>query len=208
MQNASRPLRTLREGNRLRLNSSGEETHRTVVTMNVNVETPQLRSGVVYSDPDVALGCCRDMFFVLWKHRTTVQNVATLGDCFDRFARNRSKELALVTIVSIGAERSPSSEARRKLAAWLGEASNRLLISAVVFEGDGFLAAVIRGVVTGLTLLAKPNCPHRVVASVWDAGAWFQSSTAGGPRVLKRDYVMARVSEFRQAVPVFSSAPV
>jgi hypothetical protein len=178
------------------------------VTINVSVETRSLTSGVVYSDHNVALGCCRDMFLVLWKQRTTVQTVAILADCFERFAKGRLKELALVTIVSIGAERAPASEARHKLAAWLSEASNKLVISAVVFEGDGFLAAVIRGVATGLSLLAKPKCPHRVVASVLHAGEWFESSTAGGTKVFKRDYVMARVSEFRQAVPVLNSPPV
>ncbi len=165
-------------------------------------------SRVLYSSHDLALGACRDMFFVLWQDRTTLEGVATLETHFEQYSRNRLKDLALITIVASQAHRSPPAQVRHRLAAWLSDSSSKLLISAVVFEGDGFAAAMVRGVVIGLSMLAKPNFPHRVVSSVWHAGGWFEEATLGMPKVFTQNYVMARVSEFRQAAPLRPSIPM
>jgi hypothetical protein len=184
----------------LRLSCDAEASQIASVMMDVSFESLGTRSRVVYAEHDFALGACRDMFFVLWLDRTTVDGIATLEEQFYRFSQDRGKELALVTIVSKFAAKGPSADARHKLATWLGQASNKLVISAVVFEGDGFLAALVRGIATGLAIVAQPNCPHRVVATLQQAGEWFQKNTAHGPRVFKTDYVVARVTEFRNAV--------
>jgi hypothetical protein len=158
-------------------------------------------SKVLHCDDDVALGACSDMFFVLWRDRTTLDGIAKLYEYFDSFSDSRAKDIALITIVTNSAAKGPPSEVRRKLAGWLGHASERLLISAIVFEGNGFLAALVRGIATGLSIVAQPNCPHRVVPSVWHAGEWFQAATTGGSKIFRQNYVMARVGEFREAVP-------
>jgi hypothetical protein len=44
--------------------------------------------------------------------------------------------------------------------------------SAVVYEGDGFRAATLRAVVTGIALLSRPLYPHVVFASSISAVNW------------------------------------
>ncbi len=177
------------------------------IVMTVLAEPLGKISKVLHCDDDVALGACSDMFFVLWRDRTTLDGIAKLYEYFDWFSNGRSKDIALITIVTNTAAKSPPAEVRRKLAGWLGHASESLLISAIVFEGNGFVAALVRGIATGLSIVAQPNCPHRVVPSVWHAGEWFQVATAGGSKTFGQNYVMARVSEFRQAVPSPYSMP-
>ena len=65
----------------------------------------------------------------------------------------------------------PPAASRNELAATLRGASF-IKASAVAFEGQGFRAAAVRGVVTGLTALARQPFPHKVFAHVamWDDG--------------------------------------
>ena len=47
----------------------------------------------------------------------------------------------------------------------LKDNETRIIASAVVFEGTGFRASVIRSVVIGISMLSRPKCPHMVFAS-------------------------------------------
>lgn len=66
----------------------------------------------------------------------------------------------------------PPADIRQRLSTALERTVDPVL-SAVVYEGSGFRAAAVRGVVTGLTALKKLPYPHRVFASVNAASEWF-----------------------------------
>lgn len=100
--------------------------------------------------------------------------VAAMTSAFAAFeARGaaKGKAVGVITIVEQNAP-LPSAEARRAMAEFLSTRRGRIAASAVVFEGAGFRAAAVRGVVTGLTLVAQQPFPHRVFAVVKDAAAW------------------------------------
>ena len=48
-----------------------------------------------------------------------------------------------------------------------------MVVSAVIFEGSGFKSAAVRGVVTGMTMLAQQRYPHRVFATIEEASGWY-----------------------------------
>ena len=72
----------------------------------------------------------------------------------------------------------PSSEVRTALARFMTEGARVIRSSAVAFEGAGFRAAAVRGVVTGLTMLARQPYPHKVFATMTDAAQWLTGSLA------------------------------
>jgi hypothetical protein len=125
---------------------------------------------VLHSDRDVLIGAWREMYVAVFRCETTVDGVTTLSRLFDERAREFPEGLGFLTVVDQGAA-LPDTRARAKLAAFMG-ASKSIRVSAVVFEGSGFRNAAVRGVVTGLTLLARQPFPHRVFSSVEEASQW------------------------------------
>jgi hypothetical protein len=77
----------------------------------------------------------------------------------------------LLTVVQASAP-PPDPTQRQAIADVLRGASDYVKSSAVVIEGDGFRSAFVRGVVTGLTLLARQKFPHQV-RSMTNAAATF-----------------------------------
>jgi hypothetical protein len=172
----------------------------TMPALNVHrVAAPPRDVTVRYCDADLALGASNDLYFVLWRCRTTVEGVQTLGANLLDFAKNRSKELALVTIIEQRAK-MPDLGTREPLARVLRSVSGQVLVSGVAFEGDGFLAASIRSVVIGLTLIARQPYPHRTFASVEEVSFWFESERKRIGKHFDSGETQAVVAKFRRTV--------
>jgi hypothetical protein len=118
----------------------------------------------------------KNVVFVIFRHETTLPGVAGLQSAYDQQKELCPEGVYLVTIVEQGAP-MPSASVRDALAKFLASGAGHTRMSAVVHEGGGFSAAAVRGVVTGLALLARLPYPHRVFATMDDAADWF----AGGP---------------------------
>lgn len=128
---------------------------------------------VIKVDPDFALASWNDVFMVIWRVNTTVEGARALRrECLG-FAAKRPEGIALLTIVEEGAP-MPAPESREVIARFLGDASESIRASAVIFEGDGFRAAAVRSVVIGLTMLARQKYPHKVFAAVEDGATWLE----------------------------------
>lgn len=129
---------------------------------------------LVHSDPDLTLGASADLFVTIWRRRTTLSGVETLRSRLSEYAYRRSKEIGLLTIVESSAK-MPAHGTREPLAQVLSSVSDQVLISGVAFEGEGFLAASVRSVVVGLTLIARQPFPHRAFKDVEDVSRWFEA---------------------------------
>jgi hypothetical protein len=125
-----------------------------------------------YLDEDIGIGTAKDVFVVVWRERTTLETVARACSEFQSYANSWGRELAMMVVVEEHAK-MPDPGAREAIASFLATASDKLVIAALVYEGQGFVAASIRGVVIGLTLLARQPYPYRVFASVGEAAQWF-----------------------------------
>jgi len=168
---------------------------------------PRERAGVVlhYVDDDVGVGTARDVYVVVWRKRTTVEAVARAKAVFDTFAATKGRELANIAIVEANGK-MPEPAAREALAAFLASARDKTVISALVFEGRGFVAASIRGVVVGLTLIARQPYPHRVFSSVDEAASWFADEEKRIGKPFSPDTIVKDVMNLRQLMSRSSGA--
>ncbi|MDI1447140.1 hypothetical protein [Polyangium sp. 6x1] len=112
------------------------------------------------------------VLILVFERETTLSAVAACRRALDLMERKYPEGIACLTIVAENAP-LPSQEARDALAALAtGAGGKRLRRSAVIFEGGGFRSSLVRGVATGLQLMAKLPFPHRVFHSVDVAAAW------------------------------------
>jgi hypothetical protein len=135
---------------------------------------------VIHADsPDHRTGSWGQLFVVVWKVNTTMEGVTALRQGVTQLGKKNPQGIGLLTVVEANAP-MPSSEARDAIATFLREAGSFINASAVIFEGEGFRAAAVRSVVTGLTMLAKQPYPHKVFAGITEAAAWLAPKVAGG----------------------------
>lgn len=146
---------------------------------------------VATADHNHAVGHTERVLFTMWRRDTTLDAVRALAPVTQQLSRLGTGSL---TIVERGAS-LPSSKARTELASAL-RAERTMLCSALVFEGDGFRAAAVRAITTGIYQLAKPPFPIRVFANVMEAAEWMESF----PLNVKASQVVASVNKLRSAL--------
>jgi hypothetical protein len=132
---------------------------------------------VHYNTPDYLLASCGPIFMVEWRVNTTVEGCAALRKECEKFGRTRPQGIGLLTVIQANAP-APGTTEREAIAGFLRAGGEYIRCSAVVVEGLGFRAAMVRGVVTGLTMLAKQAYPHRVVSL--EAGIEMYADVLGG----------------------------
>jgi hypothetical protein len=122
------------------------------------------QQSVIYGNTrDFMLASCGPVFIVEWRVNTTMEGCRALRTECERFGRTQPGGVGLLTIINANAP-APGASERVAIADFLRAGSSYIKSSAVVVEGQGFRAALVRGVVTGLTLLAKQAFPHRVIS--------------------------------------------
>jgi hypothetical protein len=106
---------------------------------------------------------CGPVFIVEWRVNTTLEGCRALRTECERFGKAQRSGVGLLTVIHARAP-APEATERLSIADFLRAGSSYIKASAVVVEGQGFRAALVRGVVTGLTMLAKQAYPHKVVS--------------------------------------------
>jgi len=149
--------------------------------------------------PDYCMAKWKQFYIDIWRVNTTLAGLRILKSSFDEFRQSFPEGVGLITIVEPGA-RLPATDARQGLGQLLADAAGSIRFSAVVFEGGGFRASAVRGVVASLTLLARPPFPHRVFATATEACAWFQRGF-GSDQVSAKELETA-ISDLRRRIGV------
>lgn len=146
------------------------------------------------------MGAYASVFILLWRKETTLTAVAMFDSAFSRFAARTEEKLGLITIIEEDAS-LPSNAARQALAQYLSKQAGRLAASAVIFEGNGFRSAMVRGAVTGITILARQPYPHRIFSSVEEGVSWLISEgrAAAGWDYAREQLVLA-IRRFRESM--------
>ena len=170
----------------------------TTLTLNSSVAADSCKTNVLHCDLDLAIGASKDLLFTLWRHRTTIEGVQVLANALQHFATSRTKAIGLVTIEPQA--KMPEAGSREQLARMLKDASEHVLISGVAFEGSGFVAASVRSVVVGLTLLARQTYPHRVFPNVKEASFWIELESEKLGSRFDSEETQAQVASFRRLV--------
>jgi hypothetical protein len=133
------------------------------------------KAELLHLQDDYAMATYRDVFVIIWRHLTTIETCRLFRRELVDFGKKRSKGIALLTIVEERAP-MPPTECRQSIAETLRDASDHILASAVVFEGEGFRAAAVRSVVAGLNMLARQKFPHKVFSDISEAGSWMHAT--------------------------------
>jgi hypothetical protein len=131
---------------------------------------------VTESDSHHALGATRGLVIAVWRRETRLDALDKLSALIAERAEQDSS-LALLQVVESNAV-PPESAVRAALSALLRRHDQQLSCSAVVFEGEGFRAAALRGVVTAIGLLSRPRFPHEVFATPLAGIQWIAKQHA------------------------------
>lgn len=154
---------------------------------------------------DHAVASSDDVFVIVWRYRTTHEGVRACHRNFEKFSALHPQGAGLVTVVELGAP-LPPADVRQAIANLLASFAPVVKASALVHEGEGFRAAAVRGVVTGLTMLATVPYPHKVFATVEEGGRWMFSEGGFRPARVRTSDELARDiktmrSEIARTVP-------
>jgi len=149
--------------------------------------------------PDYCMARWKQFYIDIWRVHTSLVALRILERSFNEFRRAFPEGVGLITIVEAGAP-LPPPEARQALGQLLADNASFIRYSAVVYEGNGFRASAVRGVVSSLTLLARPPYPHRVFATATEACTWFQRSF-GAEQVNGKELEIA-IADLRRRISV------
>jgi hypothetical protein len=111
----------------------------------------------------------------LWRYHTSADDVRELEAAARRAHEASGRAVGLIQIVPSTAV-SPDSHVRKELARMLRDLNGVVSHSAIVHEAEGFRAAMVRSIVTGVAALSNPGFPHRVFTKVPEAAAWMAES--------------------------------
>jgi hypothetical protein len=132
-------------------------------------------------DSNLAVGGADGVLVFVWRKQTTLEGTAICREYVERTCANHGREFCVLNIVEAQAA-LPDAKPRQAIAELLRRAEHWIQASALVFEATGFLAATIRSVVTGITLVAKQGFPHRVFDQVEAAARFIEEQSAPNPR--------------------------
>jgi hypothetical protein len=150
------------------------------------------------TSPDYAVGYAAGVAVAVWRYHTNAQDIPELASAARRAYAACGQPIGLIQIVSATAI-TPDGPARAALARMLRELSGVVASSALVHEAEGFRAAMIRSIVTGLTAMSSPGYPHRVFAGLRDAAAWMSESNARAPaKQIEHGVGQIRAAAFRE----------
>lgn len=147
----------------------------------------------VMMDAHAAIMVYGPIILVVWRGETTKHAVETIRRVGLDATRRHGKSVA-IGIVEDSAK-LPGSEGREHSARVNDElAAAGMVAAAGVLPGQGFIAASVRGIVTGLTLLSRKRYPFRVFQYPKDAVEWCHGMLGGSFRLAS---AVAAVDEFR-----------
>jgi hypothetical protein len=133
---------------------------------------------VCRSNADCVIAAAEGVAVAFWLCHTNVEDVDELARAARRAQQGSTERVRLVQIVPQTAV-SPDARARAALAHMLRGLQGVVSHSVIVFEGEGFRAAMVRSIVTSIASLSNPGFPHRVFAQLPDAAAWMCAGRAG-----------------------------
>ncbi len=140
------------------------------------------------------------VFITLWKKEARVDAARAIQFALRDFAASTpTGRVACLTVIEAKAE-LPSKDARIAVANLLRFNAESIVCSLNVMEGEGFRAAAVRGVVTGISLVARQPFPHRTSASVALAASWVATSMQKEGLVFSSEELISAVESVRTAV--------
>jgi hypothetical protein len=147
--------------------------HRKSVSNSLAPSAVDARPDLIWKDHNYLLAVWRRLVIVVWKGDTTLESVKRVGETIHSSA-SRVGPVGLFIVTDVTAPLPPAIV--RKTAAGILAAAP-IAYFCVTFEGNGFRAAAVRGVVTSITMLASMAFPHRAFSKIDEAAVWVSEQT-------------------------------
>ncbi len=138
---------------------------------------------------DYCFASLQNLLIAIWIRDTTLAGLEVHEQLSEKLAQQYPGGGGLLTIVPAEAS-LPSGEVREAIAKGLRKFSGFTRVAALAFEGSGFRAAAVRGIVTGITLLSRHTFPSKVFGSLEEASAWLAPQLPS-PRLTGQEIVEA-----------------
>jgi hypothetical protein len=148
------------------------------------------------ANSDYVVGFSRGVAIAFWRFHTKAEYVSELEATALRAHKACGERIALMQVVA-GSAITPDGRARGALAQMLRSLNGIVSHSAIVHEAEGFRAAMIRSIVTGVAALSNPGFPHRVFAEVPEAAGWMSE----GNERLNIVHIVSSVDRLRRQIP-------
>lgn len=145
---------------------------------------------------DYVVGFTRGFAVAYWRYHTNAEYVVELEAAALRAYKAFGGPIALMQIVP-GSAITPDSRARAALVQMLRSLNGFVSHSAIVHEAEGFRAAMVRSIVTGVAALSNPGFPHRVFAEVPEAAHWMSH----GNERLSAVHLVSSADRIRGSIP-------
>ena len=126
---------------------------------------------VMSDTDDVCIALWRNLLVVVWRVRLGESAIELIEAMAQRMVTTFQQGFGLIQYIESAAS-LPSDDERRALEMLMQKLSGSCKCSAVIYEGSGFRASVIRSVETGINLAAKQDFPNLVFNNVEEALVW------------------------------------
>ncbi len=126
-----------------------------------------------YVDEACMFARWRSVALPVFGHKVPTEQAAhALGRHLEAHGRRTGKgKVVEITILDEHLP-TPDAEVRAALDAMVPRVAPYYGCVTAVFEGTGFRAAMIRGVLTGFQMMSRLNYPHKIFGSVDECAAW------------------------------------
>lgn len=136
-----------------------------------------MRVSSVVSAPGFNAGLVGPLHISVWDAAVTTEHARNAATLLTTLAKSEPRVLVLAVL---GPNTPPPDGAVRDIfASEFARLGNRVMAVANVIEGQGFRAAAMRAVVTGLTLVVRANHPQKACATVEEGSLWIAEQSEG-----------------------------
>jgi hypothetical protein len=130
---------------------------------------------VVYDDEGLQIATWSRVFVNRWRTVATLERLVVLGKHQRALVQAMDdRRIAVVTVLEDKSGAMPSSPARKEAEAVAKSVREAVIVQAQVVEGDGFVAASIRALLTGISLAIRAPYPNKVFRTVDEALPWVE----------------------------------
>jgi hypothetical protein len=130
------------------------------------------------ADAEHCIAMWRNVLIQIWRTATSEVGARNARAAGAKLLAATQGPLGCIVVVERDAA-MPSPAARAQLSALVADVAARTRGIALVQEGDGFRAATVRAVMTGLMLVARNAVPHKIFRTVDEGEAWLRSLMDG-----------------------------
>jgi hypothetical protein len=124
-----------------------------------------------YADDACSLYTWRSLVVIAWRRTPTLETVPNAGRAMLEITKHHTGKIVLCAIAS-PAVTAPDAATRESLERYLKSLDDRCTGAVNVVLARGFVAAAVRGMLTGFSLILRPKYPTSFVATLLE-GATF-----------------------------------